>query len=69
MLYISTLFIFSDLKHNSTQYIHIVTEALRLAFADACKYCADSAHSELPIEQLLSEEYARGRAKLISKEK
>ena len=55
--------------HNSTEYIHLVIEALRLAFADACKYCADPTHSDLPIEQLLSEEYGCERAKLINLEK
>ena len=55
--------------HNSTEYIHLVIEALRLAFADACKYCADPMHSDLPIEQLLSEEYGCERAKLINLEK
>ena len=60
---------FLDLKHNSTEYIHIVVEALRLAFADACKYCADPKHYDLPVEQLLSEGYACERTKLIDKEK
>ena len=62
-------FLFLDLKHNSIEYIHIVIEALRLAFADACKYCADPEHSHLPVEQLLGEEYARERARLINLEK
>ena len=58
-----------DMKHNSTEYIHVVVEAFRLAFADACKYCADPTHSDLPIEQLLSAEYGCERAKLIKLEK
>ena len=29
------------LRHNSTQYLHILIEAVRLAFADTLKHCAD----------------------------
>ncbi|XP_028406651.1 uncharacterized protein LOC114529104 [Dendronephthya gigantea] len=58
-----------ELKHNSSEYIQLVSEALRLAFADSFKYCADPEHSELPVDQLLSEEYGRKRASLIEKEK
>ncbi|XP_005091586.1 glutathione hydrolase-like YwrD proenzyme [Aplysia californica] len=57
-----------DLKsmgHNSGQYLHHVTESLRLAFADTLVYCADPAHADIPIEQLLSKEYAAKRRALI----
>lgn len=55
----------SELKHNSTEYLHIVIEALRLAFADAIYHVADPIHSPTP-EHLLSKEYLAKRAKLIN---
>jgi gamma-glutamyltranspeptidase/glutathione hydrolase len=49
--------------HNSARYIHVVTEALKLAFADREWYYGDSA--PVPIAELLSAAYARERAALI----
>ncbi len=50
----------------STERLHLVIEALRLAFADARWYVADPAFNDLPLEQLLSKEYADERRKLIN---
>ena len=57
-----------DLKsmgHNSADYIHTVTEALKLAFADREQFYGDPKFSTLPIDGLLSKEYAKARATLI----
>ncbi len=57
-----------DLKsmgHNSPQYIHTVLEALKLAFGDREAYYGDPDFSIIPIDGLLSKEYAAERAKLI----
>ena len=51
--------------HNSTGYIHVVTEALKLAFADRERYYGDSAAAEATIKELLAPAYARERATLI----
>ncbi|EDQ86029.1 uncharacterized protein MONBRDRAFT_33978 [Monosiga brevicollis MX1] len=56
---------FESLEINSTQYLHFVIEAVRLAFADTTFYVADPAVSAVPIAELLSESYAAQRAKLI----
>jgi gamma-glutamyltranspeptidase / glutathione hydrolase len=50
----------------STERLHLLIEALRLAFADARWYVADPAFNNLPIEQLLSKEYVDERRKLIN---
>lgn len=55
--------------HNSAAYLHVLIEAMRLAFADAKWYVSDMEHNDLPIAQLLSPEYAQARAALISKER
>ena len=57
-----------DLKsmgHNSADYIHTVTEALKLAFADREHFYGDPKFSTVPIDGLLSKEYAKARAALI----
>jgi gamma-glutamyltranspeptidase/glutathione hydrolase len=51
------------LGHNSAAYIHAVTEALTLAFADRERYYGDV--PDVPLEALLSPAYARERAGLI----
>ncbi len=57
-----------DLKrmgHNSTAYIHTVTEALNLALADRDTYYGDPDFSAIPAAGLLSEAYAAERRQLI----
>jgi gamma-glutamyltranspeptidase/glutathione hydrolase len=48
--------------HNSAIYIHTVTEALKLVFADRERYYGDPHFVDVPLEELLSPEYARRRA-------
>ena len=54
-----------SMGHNSPQYIHTVTEALKLAFADRERYYGDPDFSDVPVEDLLSKEYAAARVALI----
>ena len=51
--------------HNSTAYIHTVSQAVNLAFADREAYYGDPDFVEVPVDGLLSKEYARERAALI----
>ncbi len=54
-----------DLKamgHNSAPYLHAVTEALKLSFADRNKYVGDPKFvPNIPMKALLSKEYAAAR--------
>ena len=54
-----------QLGHNTPSYIHVVTEALKLAFADREAYYGDPDFSVVPIDGLLSKEYAAERAQLV----
>ena len=51
--------------HNSPAYIHTVTEAVKLAFGDREAYYGDPDFAAIPIDGLLSKEYAAERARLI----
>ncbi|KAL0592612.1 hypothetical protein ABG067_000176 [Albugo candida] len=65
-----------EVKHNSAGYLHVLTEALRLAFTDAQWYACDPDHyassndatSCIPLEHLLSKEYASEHASKIRME-
>ena len=50
------------LGHNSADYLHTWIESAKLAFADREAYYGDPAFDEVPIDMLLSDDYARTRA-------
>ena len=61
-----------DLKalgHNSAQYIHVLTEAIKLVGADRNAYYGDPRFVKVPIETLLSKAYAAERRRLIRSDK
>jgi gamma-glutamyltranspeptidase / glutathione hydrolase len=56
----------AGMKHDSADYVHTVTEAMKLAYADRDTYYADTAFVQVPAEGLLSKDYAKQRAALIN---
>ena len=54
--------------HNSPEYIHTVSEALKLAFGDREAFYGDPDFAVVPIDGLLSKEYAAERVQLIDPE-
>ncbi|XP_041646621.1 glutathione hydrolase-like YwrD proenzyme [Cheilinus undulatus] len=52
--------------HNSSDYIHVLVEALRMAQMDAFGYLGDPDHVTIPIETLLDKSYSHQRAQQIS---
>ncbi|MCE9641004.1 MAG: gamma-glutamyltransferase family protein, partial [Betaproteobacteria bacterium] len=57
------------LGHNSPQYIHVLTEALKLSFADRQRYYGDPKFVKVPIDTLMSMTYADARRKAIDPRK
>ncbi len=54
-----------QLGHNSTQYLHLLIEAKKLAFADLTAWNADPEKARLPVETIISKDYAeRQRARI-----
>jgi gamma-glutamyltranspeptidase/glutathione hydrolase len=53
------------LDTTSPEKMHLMIEAMRLAFADAKWYVSDPAFSKIPMDELLSKGYANERRKLI----
>lgn len=51
--------------HLSADYIHVVTEALKLAFADRDEYYGDPLLVDVPLKPLLSDRYTAVRRALI----
>lgn len=52
---------FSNIAFGSAEHLHLFTEAKKLAFEDRAKYYADMDFFDVPVEELLSEEYAASR--------
>jgi len=54
-----------SLGHNSAEYLHLLIEAVKLAFADTNKYVADPDFIDIPLKELLAKPYAEQRRRLI----
>jgi gamma-glutamyltranspeptidase/glutathione hydrolase len=66
MLNILELYDIKKMGFGSIDYLHLLTEAKKVAFEDRAKYYADPAFAKVPVDQLISKEYAVERNKLIS---
>ena len=64
-LNIAENFDLATLPWDSPERIHLMVEAMRLAWADAHEYIADMSRADVPVDALLSKDYAAARASLI----
>src|SRR5690554_1081535 len=69
MLNIVENFDVAALKNDRAAYIHLMVEATKLAFRDRDRYLTDPEFNDIPIERLLSKEYAAELAKEIDFDK
>ena len=56
-----------SLGFGSADTIHLMVEAKKLAFEDRARFFADPAFTEVPVEALISKEYAAKRRELIDR--
>ena len=56
-----------SLGHNSAEYLHLLIEAKKLAFADRDAYIADPHKAHVPVDRLISKDYAADRRTLINR--
>ncbi len=69
MLNILEGYSFDTIPFHSAMHVHLFTEAKKLAFEDRAKYYADPEFSSVPVEYLISKDYAAERRKLIDPER
>lgn len=69
MLNLLEQFDIGSLTPNSVDHLHLFIEAKKLAFEDRARYYADPQFARVPVEWLVSKEYARKRAALIDPRK
>jgi gamma-glutamyltranspeptidase/glutathione hydrolase len=58
-----------SLKHNGAEYLHLLTEAKKLAFNDRDHFITDPDFEKIPIDRLLSKDYAKDLRKKIEVKK
>jgi gamma-glutamyltranspeptidase/glutathione hydrolase len=56
----------ASMGFGSAEYIHLFVEAKKLAYEDRARYYADTDFFDVPVDTLISREYADERRKLIS---
>ena len=69
MLNILEAYDLTKMGFGSAEYLHVLCEAKKLAFEDRARWYADPAFTKLPVQTLISKEYAKKRRASISLEK
>lgn len=66
ILNILELYDLEGMGRDSAEYVHTFVEAKKLAFEDRAKFYADPNFNQIPVDWLISKEYAKERQQLIS---
>ncbi len=69
MLNILEAYDLAAMGYGSADYIHTLVEAKKLAYEDRAKFYADMDFVDVPVQMLISKDYADARRKLIDPEK
>lgn len=70
MLNILEGFDIKEMGHNSAEYLHVLTEAMRRGYADRAQHLGDpNFNPQMPVEKLTSKEYAAKLRETINPEK
>ena len=65
ILNILELYDIASMGFGSADYLHLFTEAKKLAYEDRAKFYSDPDFNDIPVKKLISKEYARERSALI----
>lgn len=65
MLNILEIYDLASMGFGSTEYLHTFVETKKVVYEDRAKYYSDPDFNDIPVEQLISKEYAREREKLM----
>jgi gamma-glutamyltranspeptidase/glutathione hydrolase len=70
MMNLMELVDWDNVEFNSTEYVHIVAEAMRRAFADRAEFLGDPDFNlDMPIDRLISKEHAKKRFENLNMER
>ena len=70
MMNLMELVDWENIEFNSTEYVHVVAEAMRRAFADRAEHLGDPDFNlDMPLDRLISKEHAINRFKNLNMEK
>ncbi len=70
MMNLMELVDWENIKFNSTEYVHVVAEAMRRAFADRAEFLGDPDFNlDMPLDKLISKEHAKKRFDNLSMER
>jgi gamma-glutamyltranspeptidase/glutathione hydrolase len=58
----------AGMARNDAEYVHVLAEASKLAYADRDRHIADPEFATIPLERLLSKEYAKELARRIRRD-
>jgi gamma-glutamyltranspeptidase/glutathione hydrolase len=57
----------AGMGHNTTEYVHVTSEAVKLAVADRIRWGGDPAFRPVPLDRLLDDDYAAERRKQVNR--
>jgi len=58
----------AELDHNSAEYLHLLAQTMQLAYGDRRRYVGDPLFVEVPIDGLMSKDFAEERMELFDPE-
>ncbi|EGV66425.1 hypothetical protein PSN45_002974 [Yamadazyma tenuis] len=58
-----------QLEHNSSEYLHLLIETLKIGFYEANDSVTDPEFKDIPVSKILSSEYLEKKSQLFSKDK